>query len=116
REPNEKAGPARRRPGRPVQPRRPSLLCPSSQSDRLPVLFFLALRFGAAAGGGAAAASLARRSALSRAVLARSATASASYSDVAFLASLARCNFANCTLAACLSDFSAISPSFSMNR
>ena len=49
---------------------------PSSQSDKLPVLFFvLALRFGAAGAGGGAAASLAKRSALSRSVFARSAAA-----------------------------------------
>src|ERR1700723_3641228 len=98
-----------------IQLWRPSLAWPSSQSDRLPVLFFLALRLGAAATGGGAAASLARRNALSRSVFARSAAAVDSYSEVAFLASLARCNLANCAFTSCLLDFSAIAPSFPMN-
>src|SRR5580704_6348405 len=99
----------------PIQLWRPSLAWPSSQSDKLPVLFFVfALRLGAAGAGGGAAASLAKRSALSRSVFARSAAAVDSYSDVAFLASLARCILANCAFASCLLGLSAISPSFSV--
>src|SRR5271168_4774990 len=93
-------------------PRRPSLASLSKNPDKLPGSFFLPLRFGGAGAGGGAAASRAKRCALSRSVLARIAAAAVSYSAVAVLASLARCILANWAIAACLLDFSAISPSF----